>query len=343
MFVKTVFGFTPEGSLLKKSMGDLCYIDESYVLKSEIVNGGIELTYQIFGQPIGTAPVVLVNHALTGNSNVAGENGWWKSLIGENEVIDTEKFTIICFNIPGNGFDGKRENLLVNYKDFTTKTIANLFWEGLKYIGIEKLYAVIGGSLGGAIAWEMGFLKPQAIEYIIPIATNYKATDWLIANVLVQDQILNNSKQPIHDARLHAMLLYRTPQSFQAKFKTSHNEGLYQVESWLLHHGKQLENRFSLSSYKLMNHLLKTIGQDIDKQDLLFFAQNTNAVIHQIAITTDCFFTPDENQNAYQLMRSVNDKVQYSEIESIHGHDAFLIEYEQLNAILKSIFTIHNN
>jgi len=193
------------------------------VLKSEILGEGIELTYQVFGRPIATAPVVLVNHALTGNSNVAGKKGWWKSLIGESEVIDTEKFTVICFNIPGNGFDGKSQNIISNYKAYTTRTIATLFWEGLERIGVEKLFAVIGGSLGGGIAWEMGFLRPNAIEHIIPIATNYKANDWLIGNVLVQDQILNNSTQPIHDARLHAMLLYRTPESLRAKFDVQQN------------------------------------------------------------------------------------------------------------------------
>lgn len=189
----------------------------------------------------------------------------------------------------------------------------------------------------------MGFLKPKAIQYIIPIATNYKATNWLIGNVLVQDQILNNSAQPIHDARLHAMLLYRTPQSLQSKFNTEEKEGLFEVESWLLHHGNKLEERFLLASYKLMNHLLKTIGQSISEEDLLAFAIETNAVIHQVAINSDYFFTPDENRKTHEKLKELNDKIQYSEIDSIHGHDAFLIEYEQLNAVLKPIFTIHTN
>lgn len=324
-------------------MSDLINIKRRDTLQSVQVGREIELTYQVFGRPIATAPVVMVNHALTGNSNVAGEKGWWKRLVGEKEVIDTEKFTVISFNIPGNGFDGKAENSIQNYKEYTTKSIAALFWEGLEKIGVSQLFAVIGGSLGGGIAWEMGFLKPKAIQYIIPIATNYKATNWLIGNVLVQDQILNNSAQPIHDARLHAMLLYRTPQSLQSKFNTEEKEGLFEVESWLLHHGNKLEERFLLASYKLMNHLLKTIGQSISEEDLLAFAIETNAVIHQVAINSDYFFTPDENRKTHEKLKELNDKIQYSEIDSIHGHDAFLIEYEQLNAVLKPIFTIHTN
>ncbi|WP_136669040.1 alpha/beta fold hydrolase [Flavobacterium sp. H122] len=320
-----------------------------YTIKLNVLNQlGIqdevtELTYQIFGLPLGSAEVVLVNHALTGNSNAAGGNGWWNSLIGEKKMIDLEKFTVICFNIPGNGFDRVEKNLIQNYKAYTVKDIAVLFWRGLEQIGITELYAVVGGSLGGGIAWEMGFLKPKSIKNIIPIATNYKATDWLIGNVLVQDQILNNSVQPIHDARLHAMLLYRTPQSLQSKFNTEKKEELYQIESWLLHHGTKLEQRFTLEAYKLMNHLLKTIGQDVSEEKLIAFAEETTAKIHQIAINSDYFFTPEENRKAHKQLQTVNNEIQYSEIDSIHGHDAFLIEFEQLNTILKPVFKIHNN
>ena len=64
------------------------------------------MSYQYFGKKLGTAPVVLVNHALTGNSNVAGENGWWKDIVGKDKAINTEVYTVLSFNIPGNGFDG---------------------------------------------------------------------------------------------------------------------------------------------------------------------------------------------------------------------------------------------
>ena len=298
------------------------------------------LYYQTFGLPVGMAPIVLVNHALTGNSNVTGETGWWNDVIGENKVIDTKKYTIIAFNIPGNGYDNDDKNLIENYKSFTTKDIASLFWKGLEYLKIGQLFAVIGGSLGGAIAWEMALLKPKAIQNLIPIASNWKATDWLIGNVLVQDAILNNSSNPIHDARLHAMLLYRTPQSLAAKFNSEKNtnQNSYKVESWLQHHGEKLTTRFQLSAYKLMNHLLKTIGENSSENDLQDFAQNSNTKIHQIAINSDYFFAPNENIKTHNLLSNSLKNLTYHEINSIHGHDAFLIEYESLSNILKTIF-----
>jgi len=303
----------------------------------------VPLFYQTFGPKIGTAPVVLVNHALTGNSNVAGENGWWNALIGKNKTINTNDFTIIAFNIPGNGFDGAYENLIHDYKDFTLKDIAQIFWQGLNTLKIENVFAVIGGSLGGGIAWEMAALQPTKIENLIPLATDWKATDWVIANVLVQDQILNNSDDPISDARIHAMLLYRTPQSLGRKFKREKATAQqnFHIETWLFHHGLKLQNRFRLASYKLMNHLLKTIDITKNHQDFLAVANTIQANIHIVAVDTDLFFLASENRESFEELRQIKSNVFYHEIKSIHGHDAFLIEFEQLAQIINPIFHTH--
>lgn len=314
------------------------------VFKFTLENGTtkpyLPLSYQLFGQPLGEAPIVVLNHALTGNSNVSGENGWWNDLIGEGKTIDTNSFTIIAFNIPGNGFDNNFGNLISDYKQFTIRDIANIFWKGLFSLDISEVFAVIGGSLGGAIAWEMSVLQPNKIQNLIPIATDWKATDWVIANVLIQDQILNNSDDPIADARLHAMLLYRTPQSINQRFKRVQNDKLavFQIENWLLNHGIKLKNRFRLSAYKLMNHLLKTNDITRNRGDFLAVANSIQANIHIVAVDTDYFFIAHENRKDFEALKSVKDNIYYHEIESIHGHDAFLIEYAQLEHFLKPIF-----
>ncbi len=301
------------------------------------------LFYQTFGQPIGSAPIVVVNHALTGNSNVTGENGWWNDLIGENNTIDTNHFTVIAFNIPGNGFDKNAENLISNYQNFTIRDIASIFWKGLFFLNVHQVFATIGGSLGGAIAWEMALLQPNKIQNLIPIATDWKATDWVIANVLIQDQILNNSENPIADARLHAMLLYRTPQSINERFKREHSNQVFHIENWLTNHGEKLKNRFQLQSYKLMNHLLKTNDITRDRKDFLSVANEIKSAIHIISVDSDYFFIANENQETYHQLKTVKQNVFYNEIKSIHGHDAFLIEFNQLNEILEPIFNKKNN
>ena len=317
---------------------DLKHITLSdFKIESKAFYKTINLSYQTFGKPLGTAPVVLVNHALTGNSNVAGKDGWWKALIGKNKVIDTNVYTVLAFNIPGNGYDGF---VIENYKDFVARDIANIFLIGLESLKIEKLFAIIGGSLGGGIAWEMAVINPNITEHLIPIATDWKSTDWLIANCQIQEQFLLNSNNPVHDARMHAMLCYRTPKSFKERFQRTKNEELkiFNVESWLLHHGNKLQERFQLSAYKLMNQLLKTIDATKDRREDFNVLDSINANIHIIGVDSDLFFTADENKETYKQLALTHPNVTYNEINSVHGHDAFLIEYEQLERIIESIF-----
>ncbi|CAL2076526.1 bifunctional aspartate kinase/homoserine dehydrogenase I [Tenacibaculum sp. 190524A05c] len=308
----------------------------SYVTESGTQFSDIRLSYQLFGRELGTAPVILVNHALTGNSNVAGDSGWWKDIIGVDKVIDINSYSILCFNIPGNGYD---DFLIDDYKSFVARDIAKIFLLGLKELGVEQLFALVGGSLGGGIAWEMAVLHPNITKHLIPIATDWKSTDWLIANCQIQELFLTNSNNPVHDARMHAMLCYRTPESFKQRFHRSKNEEstLFNVESWLLHHGKKLQERYQLASYKLMNQLLKTIdvtdgNNDEDK------LVNINAEIHIIGVDSDLFFTAEENRETFKELAQNNANVTYNEINSVHGHDAFLIEYDQLENIFTPIF-----
>lgn len=291
----------------------------------------VNLSYQLFGPELFSSPVILVNHALTGNSNVSGENGWWKDLVGKDKIIDTYRFTILCFNIPGNGFEG---NTIENLQDFTTADIARIFLEGLNYLKIENLYTIIGGSLGGAIGWEMLALKPQLAENFIPIACDYQTSDWLYSQCLVQKFLLDQKEEPIHKARAHAMLCYRTPESLNSRFNNefTFDKKTRKSEDWLHYHGNSLADRFSLKLYKLMNHLLMTIQAERDKLHLI------SANIHLVAVDSDLFFPSREIKEIYDFLIPTETNVFYHEINSMHGHDAFLIEYEQLANILKEVF-----
>lgn len=297
----------------------------------------LNLGFQVFGAPLHTAPIVLINHALTGNSQVIGETGWWNDIVGVGKTIDTKKYTIVSFDVPGNGFNS---GTIENYRDFITRDIARIFIEGLRVLKIDCLFALIGGSVGGGIAWEILALEPKLAQNFIPIATDWKATDWLIANCYLQEQILNNSKKPIEDARIHAMLCYRTPESFKVKFNRDVNTQLetFKVESWLNYHGEKLGKRFQLSAYKMMNQLLKTIDITRNQESLESLISKVDANIYIVGINSDLFFTAKENRDTYNEIRKFKNNVFYSEIDSQHGHDAFLIEYEQLDNLLEVVF-----
>ncbi|MFB1026630.1 MAG: alpha/beta fold hydrolase [Flavobacteriaceae bacterium] len=302
----------------------------------------LKMSYQLFGKPLYEAPIVLINHALTGNSNVTGESGWWTPIVGPGKVVDTNLYTVLAFNIPGNGQDQNPSNLIENYKDFTAGDIAQIFALALEDLKITQLFAVIGGSVGGGLSWELAALKPDLIEHLIPIASDWKSTDWLLANCHIQDRILNNSSEPLADARMHAMSLYRTPESLKSKFDRTLQDGeaIFAVESWLNYHGNILNERFQLAAYKMMNQVLRTIDITHGKEEFIKVASKIKSNIHIVTINSDLFFKPEENWETYVDLKIHKENITISEIQSIHGHDAFLIEFAQLEVILEGIFRI---
>ena len=304
---------------------------------SGAVFDSIKLYYQQFGKQIGTAPVVLVNHSLTGDSKLTGEGGWWNEMIGPDKIIDTNRYTVLGFNIPGNGV---MDQTFSNPEDFHAGDIAFLFLKGLHTLDIKFLHALIGGSIGGGIAWEMIAIEPKLCKFLVPVAADWKANDWIIANTFLQNRILKNSKKPLEDARIHAMLTYRTPQSFDSRFGRTKNQELevYNIESWLMYHGDKLAKRFKLKAYQMMNHLLASVNIEREGKSLEDIIKKINAEIHLIAIDSDLFFTPGEDRKTFEIGKKIKKNIFYHELTSIHGHDAFLIENEKMAQILAKIF-----
>ena len=297
----------------------------------------IQISYQVFGKELGSAPVILVNHALTGNSLVSGINGWWSEVIGLEKPIDTSKYSVLCFNIPGNGFN---ENNFDFNLDLNLGDIALLFVKALDQLKLAKLHAIIGGSIGGCLTWEMIALKNDLASIIIPVAADWKATDWLIANTFLQERILKNSRDPVSDARIHAMTFYRSPKSLNTRFTRTKNldKNMYNVESWLIHHGEKLRQRFSLKSYLFMNKLLSSTDITRDGESFINKISKIKSSIHLISVDSDIFFLPNEDHETYLIAKKNNLDITNHIIKSIHGHDAFLIETKQISDIFTKIF-----
>ena len=243
---------------------------------------------------------------------------------------------MLCINIPGNGFNEENFNFSV---ELNLGDIAHIFIKVLDKLKISKLYAIIGGSIGGCLTWEMAAIKNDIAERIIPVASDWKANDWLIANTFLQDRILENSKDPIGDARIHAMTFYRTPESLNQRFLRSKNieKGIFNVESWLDHHAIKLNQRFNLSSYKFLNKLLRSANITRDDSRLESKIMPSKSEIHIISVDSDIFFLPDEDKMTTQRLEKQKVKIKNHVIESIHGHDAFLIETKQISDIFTKI------
>ncbi len=305
--------------------------------KSGVSIPEITLSYEVFGDENALSiNGILVIHALTGSSHVGGDDGWWTNIVGAGKSINTLKHPVIAFNVPGNGFDGV---LLDEFDKFNAGDIADLFALALRALKIERLFAVIGGSLGGGITWHLASQYPQLFKKVIPFATHYQASDWVIGMSKIQRELLKIEKDPVQTARKMAMLFYRTPESYQNKFERTKIEkgGAYNVDTYLDYQGEKLKDRFALEAYRAMNYIMATI--DIAYRSTLAEAiANIDAEVHIVGVSSDLLFTAKEAKSAYKNLLKADKKVFYHEIDSIHGHDAFLIENNQLEGILEQVF-----
>ena len=315
---------------------NLSYIDVRDVKIYSGRNVDFQLSYQNIGRDFSDSPVVVVNHSLTGNSNVSGKDGWWKDLVGEGKLIDTNKFSVLSFNIPGNCF-GNEKNDFVD--ELVLGDVAKAFNQAILNLGINNVHSLIGGSVGGGLVWEMGMLNPDLFENLIPIASDYKSSDWLIANTHLQSKLLENSSDPIFDARIHAMLTYRNPISLNKRFLNQNDGNVRKVKSWLDFHGHNLKNRFQLKAYKIMNKFLSSIDvESYSNSSFVELLKKVKSNVYIISIDSDLLFTDYEQREIYKKISLVKKNVYYFQIRSDHGHDAFFIEYDQISSFLKRCF-----
>jgi homoserine O-acetyltransferase len=302
-------------------------------------NVSLKLSYQVFGLNVNEGPVVIVNHSLTGDSNISGNSGWWNELVGPNKMINTNNYCVISINIPGNIQDKGSFNFENNW---ILNDVARLFIDLLKNLKIKKIHSIIGGSIGGGLVWEMGLIAPDYVENLIPIAADYKVSDWLISNTYLQNLILKNSKNPVFDARVNAMISYRNAKSLNKRFKLEFDDSKKRkVIEWLDYHGKKLSNNISVQSYIHMNNLLSSIGKTKKRrEDFKKLIEKTKCSIHLVGIDSDLLFPDFEIQKTYDLFSGFKKDIFYHQIKSDHGHDAFLIEFKKIESKLNYIFKI---
>ncbi|MBN1968514.1 MAG: alpha/beta fold hydrolase [Candidatus Delongbacteria bacterium] len=310
----------------------------SFVSEKGIKFDNFKVTYRIFNDNLDlNRPVILVNHALTGNSLAGGETGWWKDIIGNGKGVDTSIYNVICFDIPGNGHGGD-EFLFEDYDRFSTRDVAIIFKSALYKLGIIKLKAIVGGSIGGMIGWEISLTFPNFVENLIAVGSCLKTSDFVYGHCQVQDSIFNNAvdeKQNLALCRSLAMLFYRGHESFDQKFNYAETNGERSVKSYLDYQGKKLARRFSPKAYRVVNHLLKTHDSTRGRENYLEAIKNSGSKISIVGISTDILFPLEENYSIYRTLKNYGIEANFDKIDSHHGHDGFFVETEQLNQIIK--------
>ncbi len=334
------------------------------------------VAYQTYGElNEDKSNAILICHALTGDQFLAGphpltgKEGWWDLMAGPGKTIDTDRYFVICVNILGGcmGTAGPKEDNPETGKpwglNFPVITIADMVrCQALlvDHLGIEKLFSVIGGSMGGMQVLEWASMYPDRLFSAIPIASAALHTAQNIAfhevgrQAIMADpewcggDYLNQGKNPTKGlavARMAAHITYLSEQALHRKFGrrlqdrdalTYGFEADFQVESYLRHQGITFVDRFDANSYLYITRAMDYFDLAAKHDGELAKAfKGTPVRFCVISFTGDWLYPTEENRRIVHALNSVAANVSFAEVESDKGHDAFLLDEPDFHRVLK--------
>ncbi|MEX2594268.1 MAG: homoserine O-acetyltransferase [Anditalea sp.] len=331
--------------------------DGELILESGESLPGFQISYTTQGHLTPKKDnVIWVLHALTGDANV---QEWWSGLVGDDKFYDPTKHFIVCANLLGSCY-GSTQPLSENpktgkpyYYDFpnlTTRDMAMVFDHLREHLGIEKIDTLIGGSLGGQVALEWAYALESRLKHAVILASNAKASPWIIGFNETQRMAIESDctwglnqpdagKKGLETARAIGMLSYRHHETFlQSQNDTGENRDNYKISSYLRYQGLKLANRFNALSYWILSKAMDSHNLGRGRGGVEKALSQIQSKVLAIGVDTDVLFTTAESQF---ISKHVS-KGTYREITSIYGHDAFLIEFEQLSYLLKSFYLESN-
>ncbi len=355
------------------------HFDEPLPLRSGAVLPAYDITYETYGTlNADKSNAVLVCHALNASHHVAGlddegRRGWWDNLVGPGKPLDTNRFFVIGVNNPGSCF-GSTGPMHVNPAtgrawgaDFPVVTVED--WVDaqarlIRRLGIERLAAVLGGSLGGmqALAWTLR--HPQAVGHCIAVATapNLSAQNIAFNEVarraIVTDPDFHGGhfyahgvipKRGLRVARMIGHITYLAGDAMDMKFGRELKAGElgyttqeieFQIESYLRHQGDKFSEYFDANTYLLITRALdyfdpaREHGGDLARA----FAVAKDHPFLLVSFTTDWRFSPARSREIVKALVDNRAAVSYAEIDAPHGHDAFLLDDPRYHGVMRAYF-----
>lgn len=333
----------------------------------------VELGYETFGQyrpEAGNA--ILVCHALTGDVNAAGDvgrSGWWDGLIGPGKPIDTNQYFVICSNVLGGcyGSTGPATIDPQTNRPYATRfpvvTIRDMVRAQrmlIDQLGIDKLYAVIGGSMGGMQVYEWAIEYPEMMRLAVPIATCSRISAVAIAYNDVARQAIcsdpewqNGEYYPavgptrgLSIARMIGMITYRTAELFEERFGRNLQsdagqhlyESTFQIESYLRYQGEKLVKRFDANSYLYLLKAMDTHDIGRGRGGIEAAISRIQAKILSVAISNDLLYPVDHQAEMDALLKQNGIDSHFYQLESKFGHDGFLVEFAKMGEIVAPYF-----
>ena len=343
---------------------------DDLVLESGRRLGPITLFYETYGRlNDNRSNAILVLHALSGDAHAAGyhrgdtEPGWWDGMIGPGKALNTDRYFIICSNVIG-GCKGSTGPSSVNPAtgkpyalDFPMITISDMVRAQARlidHLGIERLLAVAGGSMGGmqALQWAAEF--PGRIRAAIPIATALKhspqqiAFDEVIRQSIMADPDWRQGNYYDHGqpgrglavARMIGHITFMSDTSMEEKFSRRLKNGIYsysfaqdfEVEGYLRYRGDNFVKRFDANSYLYITRAMDYF--DLSGGRLAGAAGNAGTRFLVISFKSDWLYPSNQSREIVRELKRGHIDATYCELDSTYGHDAFLVETEAQTGLI---------
>ncbi|WP_110181277.1 homoserine O-acetyltransferase MetX [Nocardioides solisilvae] len=367
--------------------GTLGYVEtQRVVLASEgdplVLRGGgrldhVEVAYETYGELSPARDnAVFVCHALTGDANAAGmhvgakKRGWWDNFIGPGKPVDTDRFFVVSANLLG-GCSGTTGPLSVDpatgspyFLDFPLLHVSDLVQVHrrlLRHLGVERLYAGVGGSLGGMQVLQWAIDAPDELDRAVVVAASSRLTPENIAfsavarEAIMADPDFHGGRYVEHGvtprrgqkvARMMAHITYVSGQALEAKFghrrdSTGDDWTLapdYAVEHYLQHQGETFLDRFDALSYLYLTRLLDYFDPFADPGTAAALA-STATRFQVTSFDSDWRFDTAQSERMVERLRACGVDVDFAELASPHGHDSFLLTppgyHERVAAFLR--------
>ncbi len=350
--------------------------DDPMVLESGETLAPVDIVYETYGTPNkDRSNAILILHALSGDAHAAGyhdlhdsRTGWWDGMIGPCKAFDTQKYWVICSNIIS-GCKGTTGPCSINPKtgkpyglDFpiiTVGDIVNAQKRLIDHLEISCLYSMAGGSMGGFQVLEWTLRYPDMVRSAICIATTSRLSAQGIAfnavgrHAITSDPAWNGGyyygtpgpQQGLAIARMVGHITYLSELSLDSKFgrrlqsadRYSYDFNTeFAIESYLRYQGNLFTERFDANSYIYITKAMDYFDISMSYGPLTRAFSNVLAHYLFVSYNSDWLFTSEQSREIVRALLANNKDVSFIEIDSPYGHDAFLIEEEQLTRIIRS-------
>jgi len=278
--------------------------------------------------------LVVVFHALTGSADAVGE--WWRDVVGSGHAIDTNRYAVLCTNLLGScyGTTGPADPARRPFPSVTTRDMARLVGQLVESMHVSSVALAIGGSLGGMVAQEFAATYPALVRNVVVLAAPAEHPASAIAWSHIQRRaIAAAGEEGLEIARMIAMMTYRTAGELAERFgREVHESGGFAVERYLSRHGEKLRARFDVHTYLTLLGAMDSHDVGRGRGGVASALRPVKGKIIGVGIPGDLLYDPLDVRRWTEAAGA-----EYREIASPRGHDGFLLEREQVSALVRDV------